>query len=187
MFAKVAFDQGIIPLSEFNDGTTIDPELGLPLLLKTILPVGLTGIILSAYFSAIMSTADSCLMAASGNIVIDILKIKSSKKVLRLSQIATFLLGAFALILSLWAPSVLDLMLYSYAFMVSGLFIPVLAALFHKNPSSSGAFWAMILGGSTTLGLTVSQLELPLHLDPNIFGISISLITYLFLSKVLHK
>jgi solute:Na+ symporter, SSS family len=187
MFAKAAFDQGIIPISEFNDGMHIDPELGLPLLLKTILPVGLTGIILSAYFSAIMSTADSCLMAASGNIVTDILKIKTSKKVLRLSQMATFLLGAFALIVSLWAPSVLDLMLYSYAFMVSGLFIPVLAALFHKKPNSTGAFWAMILGGSTTLGLTISQWELPLNLDPNIFGISLSLITYVSLSKILPK
>ncbi len=31
------------------------------------------GLMLSAYFSAIMSTADSCLMAASGNINTDVL------------------------------------------------------------------------------------------------------------------
>jgi SSS family solute:Na+ symporter len=39
----------------------------------TILPIGLMGLMLSSYFSAILSTADSCLMAASGNIVTDIL------------------------------------------------------------------------------------------------------------------
>ena len=49
-------------------GTAIDPEMGLPLLLRAILPVGLMGVMLSVYFSAILSTADSCLMAASGNL-----------------------------------------------------------------------------------------------------------------------
>lgn len=39
-----------------------------------ILPVGLLGLLLAAYFSAILSTADSCLMAASGNVVTDLLQ-----------------------------------------------------------------------------------------------------------------
>ncbi|MBN1822125.1 MAG: sodium:solute symporter family protein, partial [Prolixibacteraceae bacterium] len=182
MFAKVAFENGIITVNDFGGGNTVDPELGLPLLLKTILPIGFTGIILSSYFSAIMSTADSCLMAASENFITDIFKIKSSNRILRWSQLTTLALGILALIISLWAPSVLDLMLYSYAFMVSGLFVPVLAAIFHRNPNSMGAFWAMILGGSTTLILTITQIKLPFKLDPNIFGISISLFTYLLIS-----
>jgi SSS family solute:Na+ symporter len=37
------------------------------------LPCWLMGLMLSSYFSAILSTADSCLMAASGNIVTDII------------------------------------------------------------------------------------------------------------------
>jgi len=184
LFAKVAFENGLIPVSEFGLKGTIDPELGLPLLLRTILPVGFTGIILSAYFSAIMSTADSCLMAASGNMITDIFKIKATGKILRWSQISTLILGALALFLSLWVPNVLDLMLYSYAFMVSGLFVPVLAAIFHKKPNVAGAFWAMILGGSITLLLTVLNIELPLGLDPNIFGISASLIVYLLISAI---
>jgi SSS family solute:Na+ symporter len=40
--------------------------------------MGLMGLMLSSYFS-ILSTADSCLMAASGNIVTDIIA-KFSKK-----------------------------------------------------------------------------------------------------------
>lgn len=182
MFAKVAFENGIITAANFGPEAIIDPELGLPLLLKTILPVGLTGIILSSYFSAIMSTADSCLMAASGNIITDIFRVKPSGNILRWSQLATLTLGIIALFISLWAPSVLDLMLYSYAFMVSGLFVPVLAAIFHKKPSSRGALWAMILGGTVTLVLTISQVGLPLSLDPNIFGISISILAYLIIS-----
>lgn len=184
MFAKVAFEKGMISAGGLYQGADIDPELGLPLLLRTILPVGLTGIILSAYFSAIMSTADSCLMAASGNIITDIFRINPSGKILRWSQISTLTVGVLALLVSLWAPSVLGLMMYSYAFMVSGLFVPVLAAIFHKNPSSIGAFWAMISGGSTTLALTISGLTLPFKLDPNAYGIMLSALTYIAFSSL---
>lgn len=73
LLAKVAFEQGLFQELGYPSGTAIDAELGLPLLLRSVLPVGLMGLMISAYFSAIMSTADSCLMAASGNFVTDIL------------------------------------------------------------------------------------------------------------------
>ena len=66
MFARVALENNLLPGYNF---TNMDAEMGLPVLLKTMLPVGFLGIVLSAYFSAIMSTADSCLMASSGNIL----------------------------------------------------------------------------------------------------------------------
>lgn len=176
MFARVAFDNGIIT---HGANATIDPEMGLPILLRTLLPVGLTGIILSSYFSAIMSTADSCLMAASGNIITDILNKHNSGKIISLSQITTLLLGAIALLIAWKVPNVLDLMLYSYSFMVSGLIVPVLAGLFAKRKNSKGAFWSMITGGSITLFLIVSQVKLPFQLDPNIYGITIAAMGYL--------
>ena len=177
MFARVAFENGIIG-SEMNE--TLDPEMGLPILLRTLLPVGLTGIVLSSYFSAIMSTADSCLMAASGNIITDILNKHKSGKIMWLSQLVTLLLGITALFIAWEVPNVLDLMLYSYSFMVSGLFIPVLVGLFIKRRSVSGAFWSMISGGSLTLILIISQAKLPFELDANIFGITLAIIVYLF-------
>jgi SSS family solute:Na+ symporter len=61
-----------------TDAASMDSEMGLPVL-ATVLPVGLMGLMLSSY-SAILSTADSCLMAASGNIVTDIIA-KFSKRV----------------------------------------------------------------------------------------------------------
>ncbi|HKL32028.1 MAG TPA: sodium:solute symporter family protein [Tangfeifania sp.] len=175
LFAKTAFENGIIS-AEF--GAVMDPEMGLPILLRTILPVGLTGLILSAYFSAIMSTADSCLMASSGNLITDILKKHNSGKIMLLSQGITLLLGVIALFIAWKVPNVLELMLHSYSFMVSGLFIPVLAGIFLKNRSSSGAFWAMIIGGAVTLSLILSGLELPFGLDANIYGILLATLTY---------
>ncbi|MFW6257602.1 MAG: sodium:solute symporter family protein, partial [Prolixibacteraceae bacterium] len=76
-------------------------------------------------------------------------------------------------------PNVLELMLHSYSFMVSGLFIPVLAGIFLKNRSSAGALWSMIAGGTTTLALILSGPGLPFGLDANIFGITIAAIIYL--------
>src|SRR5690606_6693731 len=141
-------------------GSAIDAELGLPLLLRNILPVGLMGLMMSAYFSAIMSTADSCLMAASGNLTNDILK--RSQKInrtrgkgenisIRFSQFATFGIGVFAVVLATLMNNVLSLMLYSYAFMVSGLFVPVIGMLVLKKPKARAALWSMVTGGCTTL------------------------------------
>ena len=176
MFARVALENGLLAGYDISN---MDAEMGLPVLLRTVLPVGFLGIVLSAYFSAIMSTADSCLMAASGNILTDVFKKHHSKNGLRYSQLLTLLIGILALIIALKMTSVLELMLHSYSFMVSGMFIPVLAALFTKNPNSLAALVSMIAGGVTTLTLIISELSLPLDLDASIFGIGTALIAYL--------
>ncbi|MGM0666832.1 MAG: sodium:solute symporter family protein [Bacteroidota bacterium] len=182
MFARVALDAGL--LSDFASGEMIDPEMGLPALLRTLLPVGLMGIVLASYFSAIMSTADSCLMASSGNIITDILRKHDSKNSLRLSQLFTLIIGITALVLAMKMPNVLELMLHSYSFMVSGMIIPVVAALFTRRPDKLASLWSMISGGSVTFGLIVSGLKLPLELDPIIFGITISALVYLVINFV---
>ncbi len=186
LFSRVAFEQGLFTSLGFAPGTAMDAELGLPLLLSNILPVGLMGLMMSAYFSAIMSTADSCLMAASGNLITDVLEhFKTAKEnhAIRNSQLITLAIGAVAIALATVITSVLDLMLYSYAFMVSGLLIPVLGTLFYKNPSSLAAMVSMILGGSTTLVLILLNLNLPFGLDENFFGISLSAITFLLIQN----
>ncbi|MEE4213497.1 MAG: sodium:solute symporter family protein [Bacteroidales bacterium] len=182
MFARVALDAGL--LSDFASGEMIDPEMGLPALLRTLLPVGLMGIVLASYFSAIMSTADSCLMASSGNIITDILRKHDSKNSLRLSQLFTLIIGITALVLAMKMPNVLELMLHSYSFMVSGMIIPVVAALFTRRPDKLASLWSMISGGSVTFGLIVSGLKLPLELDPIIFGITVSALVYLVINFV---
>jgi SSS family solute:Na+ symporter len=193
LFARVGLENGMFTYLGYANLQSIDSEMGLPLLLRTVLPVGLMGLMMSAYFSAIMSTADSCLMASSGNVLTDILgKVfhlrHDSKRILRISQLITLVIGSSALLLALSMQNVLQLMLYSYAFMVSGLFIPILGALFWKKSSPVAAFWSMLIGGGVTLYLTIAGFQLPYGLDPNIFGIASSLVlfvglTYLFPRK----
>ncbi|MDD2584322.1 MAG: sodium:solute symporter family protein [Bacteroidales bacterium] len=190
MFAKVALEQGMFAGIGFAAGANIDPELGLPLLLRTILPVGLMGVMMAAYFSAIMSTADSCLMAASGNLTTDILghfKGKLGKLNIKNSQIITLVIGVFAVLLATNMQNVLELMLYSYAFMVSGLLVPVVGTLAVKKPSPLAAIMAMIFGGGTTLTLILLNLELPFGLDANFFGITISAIMFILFQLYANK
>jgi SSS family solute:Na+ symporter len=186
LFAKVAADQGMFASLGYASADTMDAEMGLPLLLRTILPSGLMGLMLSAYFSAIMSTADSCLMAASGNINTDVLgrlfpTMKNTNSI-GVSQIITLFIGVLAIFLATIMQNVLELMLLSYAFMVSGLFVPVIGALFWKKGSPSGAFWAMIGGGFTTVFITINQIALPFGLDANIGGIAVSAALFLSIS-----
>jgi SSS family solute:Na+ symporter len=184
MLARVALENG--QLIGYT-AETIDAEMGLPVLLKTILPVGFLGIVLSAYFSAIMSTADSCLMASSGNILTDVLGKHKQKNSLRLSQLLTLVVGVVALLLALKMENVLELMLLSYAFMVSGMLVPVVAALFTRNPNAKASLVAMIAGGSTTLTLIILKTKLPLGLDANIFGITASALLYILMLQIFTK
>ncbi len=184
LFARAAAEQGLLGAGGVS---LADAEKGLPILLRTILPAGLMGLMLSSYFSAILSTADSCLMAASGNVVSDILNRiirvdQNTTTFLRISQLATLVIGVVALLLATAMTSVLDLMLYSYSFMVSGLFIPVLGAFFWRHSTATGAFWSMLAGGTTTVALSTIGWPLPLGLDANVFGILTSLAVFVTLS-----
>ena len=192
LLARVAADQGMFASVGFATAEGMDAETGLPLLLRHVLPVGLMGLMMSAYFSAILSTADSCLMAASGNILTDLTRkimpqFSSAKKTLRVSQLFTFSLGVIAIVIAYSMENVLELMLYSYAFMVSGLFVPLVAAMFFKQKNPIAAMVSMISGGTTTIVLIAVDTVLPFNLDPNIFGMTMSLVSFITITVFLSN
>jgi len=187
LMARVGAEQGMFAYLGVQEVANMDPERGLPMLLRTVLPIGLMGLMMSAYFSAILSTADSCLMASSGNVVSDVIGYfrkmdHDSPQFLRFSQITTLVLGTLALLLAYSMTNVLDLMLYSYAFMVSGLLVPIIGGLFWKKSSNIAALAAMVLGGATTVSLEIIFSTLPFNLDGNVFGISASAVIFILMT-----
>ncbi len=181
LLARVAMVQGLFADLGFSTLEGFDREMGLPLLLRTTLPIGLLGIMMSAYFSAIMSTADSCLMAASSSVVNDLVKPRvklTEKQELRLSQWVTMAIGTGALVIAFGLTDVLKLMLLSYSFMVTGLLIPVLAGFIFERPSSEGALMAMIVGGGSTVLLKVNEIFLVETLDANFIGLAAATLVY---------
>ncbi|MNS24233.1 Sodium/glucose cotransporter [compost metagenome] len=143
-----------------------EPEMGLPLLIKSVLPVGAAGLVMAAYFSAIMSTADSCLMAAVSNVTTDLYRrfVKPTvgeAELIGLSRWLVVGIGFAAIAFALALPSVLDSIVAAYSFMVAGLFVPTLAALFWPRATAGAAFWSMVAGGTSALAGT---------LVPGLFG-----------------
>lgn len=170
----------------------VESEMGLPLLIKTALPIGITGLLIAAYFSAIMSTADSCLMAASGNIVNDILarylwRGMTPAALMRLSHIVTLVVGVIAIVIATGFEKVLEVILFAYSFMVSGLFVPTLGAYFWHRSSATGALFSMLTGGTTTLLLETGVIGLPSQLadtgvTPTLYGLIVSAVVFVGLS-----
>ena len=187
LLARVALEQGLFAGMGYLPGETMDKELGLPVLLRSILPHGLMGIVMAAYFSAVMSTADSCLMAASASLTNDILPKRKTgfwSRHMKISQLGTAFLGLIALASAFVMDSVLNVMLFSYAFMVSGLLVPIMGAIFWKRASPAGAMAAIIGGGGLTSVLTLLKIEL-LGLDPNVYGLLLSLVLFVSLSLLI--
>jgi SSS family solute:Na+ symporter len=94
--------------------------------------------------------------------------------------------GLFAILLASQMQNVLELMLYSYAFMVSGLFVPVIGALFGKKSSNSCFGYAIWRKHHNFTNSHQNKLplgiKLPEHLDANIYGLTVSLILFLTIS-----
>jgi SSS family solute:Na+ symporter len=178
LLARVAYQTNLFSSVGYPAGSNLDVEMALPILLKQSLVPGLLGLVLAAYFSAILSTADSCLMAASGSAVSDLylkFKRKGHPNLVRFSQVATFIIGIFSLVLATRFENVLNLMLLSYGVMVSGLFIPVLAALFLKRIYPMQGLLAILFGGTSTLLCHISGLSSV----PIIWGLAASVIGFI--------
>ena len=83
-------------------------------------------------------------------------------------------------------PSILDLILYAYTFSAAGLFFPTLGLLFWKRTTSAGAFWSIMLGGSSAIVWTIAGE--PWELSGSYIGWPVSFITLVIVSLLTrHK
>lgn len=167
---------------------SVEAEMGLPLLIKNVLPVGVMGFVIAAYFAAIMSTADSCLLASVGNIINDVYQKyinprAGEARVLWYSRITTVVVGVASVSLALLVPTVLEAILLSYVFMVSGLFIPTLGGVLSRRGSSTAALWSIIAGGGTAVVLELFPSLNPLG-ESILMALPVSFLVYIFLTLV---
>ncbi len=175
MFARVLFPE-------------VDPEMGLPMLIREVLPVGVCGLVTAAYFAAIMSTADSCLLASVGNLVDDIYgrhiaPSTSEQHRLKLSRWLAVIVGFGSVAFALYIPSIIESILLVYAFLVAGLFFPTLAALLWRRTSGRAAFWSILGGGGCTILFSIHDFDItfdPIFIGLGVSGAILVLLTMLF-------
>jgi SSS family solute:Na+ symporter len=134
---------GRIILPELKDGEAL-----LPLLASKILHPVVFTIFLSALISAIMSSADSSLLAASSLLINNVIKPFSpnmtDRKQLHMTRSITVIITIIATVGGLYVESIYTLMIQSWVSLLVVVFIPVTAALYSKKADSK-CIWTTML------------------------------------------
>lgn len=122
---------GLIAYNLFPDQS---PSLALPILIDSIIPVGLQGIVIVGLLAAVMSTADSDLNITSVSLAKDFLKplfgIYDQTKLLFFARASNLILGSFAIYLALNFSSIVDLVIFVAGFWGPVVLVPLVFALF---------------------------------------------------------
>ena len=120
------------------------------------LPALMGAILLGAVFAKVISTASNYLFSPASNLIEDVYvryisPDASNKQVLIFSRLAVVLLGAWALYQALYAPSILEKMLWAYTIYSAALTPVVLAAFYSRRVTAWGAVAAIASGTVVTL------------------------------------
>jgi len=136
----------------------ISPEASFPIMINHLFPVGLSGLVIAALLSAMMSSADTCLLTTSTILSVDIIRPLlrpgiPERKLLLLCRYFIVLIGVFSLILALMLKGVIPSLLLGYTVYTSGLVFPVLLGFYRHRLklNRGGAISAMVAGGGLAL------------------------------------
>jgi len=140
-----------------------DPELALPMLVKNMLPIGISGLALAGLMAAVMSNADSMLLAPgtliAKNIYKDIINPKASdKEILKISRISLLAIGIFALILSTTRPGIVEWLYLAWDVIFATAFFPLTLGLWWSKTTYRGAFAGVVGGGISRIILEILTL-----------------------------
>ena len=134
-----------------------DSEKILPVMVITLVNPIMAGILLSGVISAMMSTASSEVTVSSASLTEDIYsnlkkRATSPKRMLRLNQLVTLIIGIVAIILALtMSQTVYGLVSYAWSGIGSSFGPALLLILFWKRFSRAGVFASLISGTVSTV------------------------------------
>jgi Na+/proline symporter len=128
------------------------------------LPALLGALLLGAVFAKVVSTASNYLFSPATNLINDVFvryiaPDASNKRVLIISRLAVVLLGCWALYQAIYAPSILEKMLWAYTIYSAALTPVVLAAFYSKRVTAWGAVAAIAAGTIVTLAWDIPSVK----------------------------
>jgi SSS family solute:Na+ symporter len=135
---------------------TSQPYEIIPYTARHGLPALMGALLLGAVFAKVVSTASNFLFSPATNLVNDIYvryvrPDASNRQVLIISRLAVALLGCWALYQAIYAPSILEKMLWAYTIYSAALTPVILAAFYSKRVTAWGAVAAIAAGTLVTL------------------------------------
>ncbi|MFP4472509.1 MAG: sodium:solute symporter [Candidatus Omnitrophota bacterium] len=166
---------GLIGLVALALNPAMNPNHAMPYVILTALPVGISGIVIVAMISIIMSSADSFLNSASVAIVNDIaVPLKkgslSDQQQLKYAKITNLAVGVFSVVFALSIESILDILIYAYNFWAPIILVPLVSAVIGLKVTPRH-FFAGALGGIAAYLLSAFYLTDILGLDNMVFGV----------------
>lgn len=137
-----------------------DPQMAYPVLIKTFLPMGLAGLTLAGLMAAVMSNADSMLLAPSivlaKNLLKDLFwKNLSEQELLRISKLLVLVLGAISTAIALSRAEILYWLTLAFDVLFASLFVPLTLGLFWAKTTWQAAGASIIAGATSRLLLEV--------------------------------
>lgn len=165
---------------------------------ETILPVGVTGLVLAAAVAAMMSTASGALIATATVARTDIRPLISrllgrtpaaadeanstdSNEEVRSDRIYVVVLGAVVILLAALLNDVVSALTIAYDILVGGLLVAILGGFVWRRATAAGALWSMSTGSVVTLG-TMAILGDVLAIEPIYYGLAASAAVYVVAS-----
>lgn len=140
-----------IAMYEINPTLTIpETEMILPWLAMKFLHPALTGIFVAGLVAALMSSADSALLAAASMVGYNCVKYfkpdASEEFMLKVTRLFVPITAVVSLLLALYASTIYKLMVIAWTIFLVGLFAPYAAAYFWKKANHTGAVASSVAG-----------------------------------------
>ena len=188
LLIPIAFGIVLIGMGAAVLSPQIAPEQAFPTVIGEVFPSWLSGIVLAALLSAVMSSAVTCLLSASTIVNVDIIyRLKPSmnqNKVLSSSRWGVVILGIAALLLALALKGIISTLTFAYTVFTCGVILPVIAGFYKERfkVTSHAALAAIIGGGATAI---ISKIFAVKYLDLGALGVSVLLL--IIVSIIEHR
>ncbi len=169
----------------------LDPDLAMPHVIRTALPVGLCGIVIAGVISIVMSSADSFLNGAATGCINDIVKHLrknplSERQELLLAKATNCFVGILAIIFAIKIRGVLNILIYSYNFWAPVILVP-LAAVFLGLRVTKAGFLTGIVAGAAGVLIWNGLLGSPMGISGLVIGVFCNLIAFTLTNKLSTK
>jgi sodium/pantothenate symporter len=150
----------------------------------------LAGLLLSAPFSAVMSTVSSLILSTSGAIVKDIYQrnINPNAKpsqIKTVSYVSSVVISLIVMVMALNPPQFLqDIVMFSISGFAASFTVPIVLGFFWKGSTPAGGLLSMVSGFATLIVLYMQPNQNPLGFNPLVWGLVISSVVMVAVSKV---
>ena len=161
-----------------------NPELVVPKLALNYLPPVLASVFISALLAAVMSSADSSILACSSvlgkNLLPMVMKSVPDNIILKWTRLSVPIFAILSMIVALFVGEVYTLLLDSFSILLVGLFVPLTAGIWWPKANTPAALSAMILGFLAWIVFKFITPEVPSDMVGLAFSISAMILVTLF-------